>query len=90
MRIWPDLLLSGAKLSTLTQATAYRAIRELRDTVHRKSTDENIQVTQEAVKLLYKKKPTAAAVWKQRHLSTNKKLPVENNSQSSHKPNTIW
>ncbi|KAJ7846786.1 hypothetical protein B0H13DRAFT_1646440, partial [Mycena leptocephala] len=63
LRIQPDVQLSGAKLSTLTQATAYRAIKELRETVRRKPTDENIRATQEAVKLLYKK-PTAAAIWK--------------------------
>ncbi|KAJ7806269.1 ribonuclease H-like protein [Mycena leptocephala] len=50
LRIQPDFQLS--------------AIKELRETVHRKSTDENIRATQEAVKLLYKKKPTAAAIWK--------------------------
>ncbi|KAJ7925717.1 hypothetical protein B0H13DRAFT_2314309 [Mycena leptocephala] len=64
LRIRPDFQLSGAKLSTLTQATAYRAIKELRETVHCQSTDENIRATQEAVKLLYKRKPTAAAIWK--------------------------
>ncbi|KAJ6451089.1 hypothetical protein C8R47DRAFT_998661 [Mycena vitilis] len=60
----PDFHLRGAKLSTLTQAMAYRAINQLRSQIHRKATDENIKTTQDAVAALYKKTPKAGAIWK--------------------------
>ncbi|KAJ7847171.1 hypothetical protein B0H13DRAFT_1907416 [Mycena leptocephala] len=84
MQVRPDFQLSGAKLSTLTQATAYRVIKELRETVHRKSTDENIRVTQEAVKLLYKKTPTAAAIWKSiRNQDISRQIKISFGKQST-------
>ncbi|KAJ7172887.1 hypothetical protein C8R43DRAFT_818381, partial [Mycena crocata] len=60
----PVARLNGAKLSTLTQATAYRAIKDIRDKVRRKTTDANIDAIQVAVKAEYRKTPTAAAIWK--------------------------
>ncbi|KAJ7668756.1 hypothetical protein DFH06DRAFT_982886 [Mycena polygramma] len=58
------LQLRGAKLSSLTQADAYKAIKDLRKQVIRKSTDENVRRTQEAVKACYGKNPTPASLWK--------------------------
>ncbi|KAJ7610029.1 hypothetical protein DFH06DRAFT_1016813 [Mycena polygramma] len=60
----PEFELRGAKLSTLTQAMAYRAIKQLRNETHRKTTDENILAIQAATTTLYKKNPKAAAIWK--------------------------
>ncbi|KAJ7121451.1 hypothetical protein C8R44DRAFT_831628 [Mycena epipterygia] len=45
-------------------AMAYQGIKELRAPVARKTTDENVLLTQEAVKLLYNKRPTAPSIWK--------------------------
>ncbi|KAJ7758247.1 hypothetical protein B0H16DRAFT_1662335 [Mycena metata] len=54
----------GAKLSTLTQALAYRGIKALKEKVNRKTTDENVLSTQQAVKTLFKKTPTEKLIWK--------------------------
>ncbi|KAJ7743622.1 ribonuclease H-like protein, partial [Mycena metata] len=54
----------GAKLSTLTQAAAYKGIRELKKRTTRKKTEENVQTTQKAVKELWKRNPTPAQIWK--------------------------
>ncbi|KAJ6463824.1 hypothetical protein C8R47DRAFT_1057618 [Mycena vitilis] len=64
VRIPAPFQLRGAKLSTLTQADAYKAIKDLRDPVVRKTTEEYVRCIQEAVKSLYKKSPTAASLWK--------------------------
>ncbi|KAJ7724006.1 hypothetical protein B0H16DRAFT_1666082 [Mycena metata] len=54
----------GAKLSTLTQAAAYRGIQDLKKRTTRKTTEENIKLTQIAVKEIYKRNPTPASIWK--------------------------
>ncbi|KAJ7711656.1 hypothetical protein B0H16DRAFT_1667730 [Mycena metata] len=56
--------MASAKLSTLTQATAYRGIKALKEKVNRKVTDENVLSTQQAVKNLFKKTPTEKLIWK--------------------------
>ncbi|KAJ7106853.1 hypothetical protein C8R43DRAFT_906013 [Mycena crocata] len=67
LQMQPESTLYGAKLSTLTQAMAYKAIKELRDHVHRKTTDENVLAVQKAVKAAYGKTPTVVAIWKSIH-----------------------
>ncbi|KAJ7177487.1 hypothetical protein C8R43DRAFT_1118478 [Mycena crocata] len=64
LQMQPDGVVYGAKLATLTQAMAYRAIKELRDQVHRRATDENVLAVQTAIKSAFGKTPTAATVWK--------------------------
>ncbi|KAJ7770093.1 hypothetical protein B0H16DRAFT_1777204 [Mycena metata] len=64
LRIPDHLQLKGAKLSTLTQATAYRMIKSLKEKVHRKATGENVLATQEATKALFKNTPTEKMIWK--------------------------
>ncbi|KAJ7089041.1 hypothetical protein C8R43DRAFT_908634 [Mycena crocata] len=63
-QVEPRVQIGGAKLSTLTQASAYRAIKDLRNQAHRKETDMNINIIQNAIKMTYKKTPTVAAIWK--------------------------
>ncbi|KAJ7141977.1 hypothetical protein C8R46DRAFT_1046559 [Mycena filopes] len=64
LRTPPQTQHRGAKLSTLTQSSAYRGIRELKKHPNRKTTDEIIEITQDAVKQVYGSRPTAAAIWK--------------------------
>ncbi|KAJ7102968.1 hypothetical protein C8R43DRAFT_907040 [Mycena crocata] len=59
-----DLILSGAKLSSLTQALAYKGIKALRKKVNRKTTDENIALVQAAVKQHHRHAPTPSTIWK--------------------------
>ncbi|KAF8181344.1 hypothetical protein K438DRAFT_1601803 [Mycena galopus ATCC 62051] len=60
----PETVLRGMKLSSLTQATAYKAIKSLRGAVERKATNEHIKMVQTAVAQLYERSPTAGRVWK--------------------------
>ncbi|KAJ7131490.1 ribonuclease H-like protein [Mycena crocata] len=70
-----DLTLSGASLSKLTQARAYRGIKELRKTARRKTTDANIKLVQDAIKNQYKRVPTAATIWKSlRHKDVTRQI----------------
>ncbi|KAJ7151848.1 hypothetical protein C8R43DRAFT_886501 [Mycena crocata] len=64
LQMHPDSTLHGTKLATLTQAMAYRAIKELRDKVTRKATESNVQTIQEAIRTAFGKTPTVGAVWK--------------------------
>ncbi|KAJ7750842.1 hypothetical protein B0H16DRAFT_1460552 [Mycena metata] len=64
LRIADHLQLRGAKLSTLTQGSAYRGIKALKERVHRKATDANVLNTQSAVKALFKKAPTEKLIWR--------------------------
>ncbi|KAJ7150818.1 hypothetical protein C8R43DRAFT_951252 [Mycena crocata] len=54
----------GAKLSQLTQALAYRGIKELRKRVSRKATNNIIGKVQEALKANFAHTPTPATIWK--------------------------
>ncbi|KAJ6470742.1 hypothetical protein C8R47DRAFT_1179547 [Mycena vitilis] len=56
--------LRGAKLATLTQALAYKAIKQLRSTPSRKTTEANIKLVQDAGLLQRGKTPTIASIWK--------------------------
>jgi ribonuclease HI len=58
--------LSGAKLSALTQALAYRGIRRTKYTPPRKHTSECIKKVQEAIKAHSGLSPTPENIWKAR------------------------
>ncbi|KAJ7744328.1 hypothetical protein B0H16DRAFT_1664035 [Mycena metata] len=60
----PETVLRGAKLSKLTQSTAYKLIKSLREKVSRKATDEVVKLVQSTVKQLYLYMPTTTMVWK--------------------------
>ncbi|KAA1473340.1 ribonuclease H-like protein [Dentipellis sp. KUC8613] len=68
LSIPPAFKLQGAKLSTITQAIAYRGVRrKLRaKDVPRRATVRNIGLAQAALKDLYGNSETAATIWKQR------------------------
>ncbi|KAJ7714014.1 ribonuclease H-like protein [Mycena metata] len=56
--------LVGAKLSSMTQALAYKGIKELRKKVSRKATNRNVSAVQEELKTQYVHAPTPATIWK--------------------------
>ena len=60
--------IQGAKLPTLTQATAYKGILEWRKSEQRKTSDKNLKLTRTAIKRITSKAETNAAIW----LSTRK------------------
>ncbi|KAI0046744.1 ribonuclease H-like protein, partial [Auriscalpium vulgare] len=63
LSIDPAFRLSGAKLSTLTQALAYKGIREARDKPLRRSTVRNIYSIQAAVEASLDQREPIPAVW---------------------------
>ncbi|KAJ7174703.1 ribonuclease H-like protein, partial [Mycena filopes] len=64
LHVPPGLKVAGAKLSKLTQASAYRGIKEMRNKVSRKATNKNISNVQEELRNQYVHAPTAATIWK--------------------------
>ncbi|KAJ3792916.1 hypothetical protein GGU11DRAFT_692739 [Lentinula aff. detonsa] len=67
LKIPAELLVTGAKLSTITQATAYKAIvaRSSRDIdMHRKRTDMNLMRIKNCVEDTFGYIPTSEAIWK--------------------------
>ncbi|KAJ7718045.1 hypothetical protein B0H16DRAFT_1666704 [Mycena metata] len=58
----PETVLRGAKLSKLTQSTAYKLIKSLRENVSRKATDEVVKLIQSTVKQLYLYMPTTKMI----------------------------
>ncbi|KAJ7750007.1 hypothetical protein B0H16DRAFT_1374447, partial [Mycena metata] len=90
----PDhLQLRGAKLSTLSQRTAYRGIKALKEKVHRKATDENVLSTQQAVKSLFKKAPTEKLIWKSirsKDLSRQVRNFMWKTSHGAHRIGKFW
>jgi ribonuclease HI/exonuclease III len=63
LEIPTDFDLKGAKLSTLTQAKAYRGILEKREITPRNAAVNNIQLTQEAINHITGEWETDAAIW---------------------------
>ncbi|KAJ6585852.1 hypothetical protein B0H19DRAFT_1321696 [Mycena capillaripes] len=59
-----EFRLRGAKLSTVTQAIAYAGIREQKERVSRKTTDDNVNHIQTAVHEAFGYRPTTAQIWK--------------------------
>ncbi|KAJ7506112.1 hypothetical protein B0H11DRAFT_1616426, partial [Mycena galericulata] len=67
--------LRGAKLATLTQALAYKAIKEQKITPKRKTTAENISLIQTACKASWGTLPTPAKIWKSiRHKDISRQI----------------
>jgi ribonuclease HI/exonuclease III len=64
LKIPPEYNLSGAKLSALTQALAYRGIRRSKYTPPRTQTAECIKRVQEAIKAHSGLRPTPECIWK--------------------------
>jgi ribonuclease HI len=56
--------LAGTKLSKITQAVAYRGIKDLRAPVSRKATDENIMAIQAALKQNFGHAIKPSVIWK--------------------------
>jgi len=69
LEIPEDLDIQGAKLPTLTQATAYKGILERKQPEPRNTTEKNIQLTRTAIKGVTGEIETNNAIWK----STRKK-----------------
>ncbi|KAJ6524577.1 hypothetical protein B0H19DRAFT_1340608 [Mycena capillaripes] len=67
--------LRGAKLASLTQALAYKGIKELRTTPVRKSTASNIKLIQDSAKIQWGKTPTVENIWKSvRHKDISRQI----------------
>ena len=58
-----ELDIQGAKLPTLTQATAYRGILERTQHKTRRTSDENLQLSRTAIKRIMGNVETNAAIW---------------------------
>ncbi|KAJ7915040.1 hypothetical protein B0H13DRAFT_1872408 [Mycena leptocephala] len=56
--------LAGPKLSALTQALAYKGIKETYKKVSRKATNENVGLVQDSLRAQYSHVPTASTIWK--------------------------
>ncbi|KAJ7924130.1 ribonuclease H-like protein [Mycena leptocephala] len=70
-----QLQLRGAKLSTLTQALAYKGIKELRALPARKTTETNVKLIQDAIKSQCGKTPTPASIWRSvRHKDISRQI----------------
>ncbi|KAJ7605710.1 hypothetical protein DFH06DRAFT_1150446 [Mycena polygramma] len=85
--------LQGAKLATLTQALAYKAIKQLRLTPSRKTTEANIKLVQDAGLLQRGKTPTIASIWKSvRHkdLSRQIKTFLWKSIHGAHRVGKFW
>ncbi|KAJ7142254.1 hypothetical protein C8R44DRAFT_865616 [Mycena epipterygia] len=92
-RVDPNFSLRGAKLLTLTQATAYAGIKEQKDAVSRKATDNNIKQVIEAIKREFGWAPTAAQIWKSiRHKDFTRQLTnfLYKSLHSAHKIGAYW
>ncbi|KAH9833094.1 uncharacterized protein C8Q71DRAFT_690289, partial [Rhodofomes roseus] len=56
--------LSGAKLSTLKQSTAYKGIREQTHKLSRRTTENNVETIRDRRQTLTGSRPTDAEIWK--------------------------
>ncbi|KAJ7821842.1 ribonuclease H-like protein, partial [Mycena leptocephala] len=59
-----DSQLPGARLSSLTQSIAYKGIKEMREPVSRKKTDEIVRGVQTAIKDTFSFHPKSPTIWK--------------------------
>ncbi|KAJ6536923.1 hypothetical protein B0H19DRAFT_867426, partial [Mycena capillaripes] len=83
----------GAKLSCLTQALAYRGIKERNKKIIRKATAENIGLVQEALKTQYAKTPTAEKIWKSmRHKDITRQIRtfLWKSAHGAHRLGKFW
>ncbi|KAJ6475887.1 hypothetical protein DFH09DRAFT_1253527 [Mycena vulgaris] len=83
----------GAKLATLTQALAYRGIKEQRTIPSRKDTEENLKLIRDVSKNLFERTPTPAKIWKSvRHadLSRRVKTFLWKSIHGAHRIGKFW
>ena len=64
LNILEEFDIQGAKLPTLTQATAYKGILEQKQHEPRNTTERNLQLTRTAIKRITGEIETNAAIWK--------------------------
>ncbi|KAJ7483379.1 hypothetical protein FB451DRAFT_1393485 [Mycena latifolia] len=91
--IEPELQLRGAKLSTLTQATAYAGIKERKADVTRKASENNVKQVALATQHVFKRFPTTAQVWKSiRHKDFTRQTKnfFWKSLHSAHRIGTFW
>ncbi|KAJ7078702.1 hypothetical protein B0H15DRAFT_788723 [Mycena belliarum] len=87
------LELPGAKLASLTQATAYAGIRELKTAVTRKASDNNVKQVTLAIQCEYNYLPSAAQVWKSiRHKDFTRQVKnfLWKSLHSAHRIGSFW
>jgi len=63
LKIPTEFNLQGVKLASLTQATAYRGIKECKPPTNRELTERNLQLTAEAILEFTSSRETEAAIW---------------------------
>jgi len=63
LEIPKDFDVQGAKLPTLTQATAYKGILERKHTEPQKTSEKNLRLIHMAIKRMTKEVETNAAIW---------------------------
>jgi hypothetical protein len=63
LEILIEFNLQGAKLATLTQATAYRGIMEKKNTTPRNSATRNLQLTRDAIQHITGDLESDATIW---------------------------
>ncbi|KAJ7624010.1 hypothetical protein B0H17DRAFT_963997 [Mycena rosella] len=85
--------LPGAKLSTMTQALAYKGIKEMKETATRKATNDNIQKIKEASKVNFSTTPKSSAIWKlirRKDIGRNVKNFLWKTLHSAHRIGKYW
>ena len=74
MSIPKEFNLTGAELSTLSQASAYAAIREMKKTKHTETTENNVRRIMNTIQQLTGQPPEAEKIWKQLRNEAIKRL----------------
>ncbi|KAJ7715666.1 hypothetical protein B0H16DRAFT_1477186 [Mycena metata] len=93
LEIDPAQKLRGAKLSTLTQATACAGIKERREPVMRKATENNIKLIAASVQQIFSYQPTPVEIWKSirhRDFSRQVKNFLWKSIHSAHRIGIFW
>ncbi|KAJ7616835.1 hypothetical protein DFH06DRAFT_1107689 [Mycena polygramma] len=93
LRVHPDFKIRGMKLSTLTQATAYAAIKESKEAVSRKASDNNVKQVVSATEQNFHRIPSTAEVWKSiRHKDFSRQLRnfLWKSLHSAHRIGIFW
>ncbi|KAJ7601415.1 hypothetical protein B0H17DRAFT_969783, partial [Mycena rosella] len=88
-----SLQLRGAKLSSLTQATAYAGIKELKASVTRKASDNSVKQITIASQLNFNSLPSPAQVWKSiRHKDFTRQVRnlLWKSLHSAHRIGSFW
>ncbi|KAJ7139962.1 hypothetical protein C8R43DRAFT_893064 [Mycena crocata] len=93
LEIEAHLELRGAKLSTLTQATAYAGIRELKAATSRKATENSIKQVQLATRAEFHFLPSPAQIWTSircKDFSRQAKNFYWKSMHAAHRIGTFW